>query len=248
MTVGPIVLSLVAFGLAVALFLAALDSLAATLQGWFTVPTPDAWYGWLWSGPLRVLAWLAQWILIAAFAVLVYLSFTLVGGILASPFLAGLSRRVERLRTGEVLEAGEAGFIGALWASLGVAWQEAKRAFFFLSVQVLLLGLGFVPGLQLLAFPLAFGFAALFLPLDYAGYILDRRGTPFRVRRQWVWANRIPVGVFGGTALLTFAVPGLNFLALPWLVTAATLLALEIGLPVPDRLSQLPPRPSALRR
>ncbi len=248
MAVGPIFLSVVAFALAAALFFAALDSLTSTVQGWFAVPAPDAWYGWLWTTPLRVLAWLAQWILIAAFAVVVYLTFTLVGGILASPFLDELSRRVERIRAGSVLETGGTDLIGMLWASLRVAWQEAKRALFFVAVQGTLLVLGFVPGLHLVTVPLALGFAALFLPLDYAGYLLDRRGTPFRVRRRWVWANRIPVGVFGGAALLTFGVPGLNFLALPWLVTAATLLALEVGPPVPDPSSQVPPRPSALRR
>jgi CysZ protein len=246
--VGPIVVSLVAFGLAAALFFAALDLLTATLEGWLAVPTPDAWYGWLWVAPLRALAWLAQWILVAAFAVVVYLSFTLVGGVLASPFLDELSRRVEWLRTGQVCEGGENGLIGTLRVSLSVAWQEAKRAVFFLSMQGLILSLGLVPGLQLLVLPLALGFSALFLPLDYAGYTLDRRGTPFRARRRWVWENRIPVGVFGGAALLTFGVPGLNFLALPWLVTAATLLALEIGPPTPERSPQVPAEARAVRR
>jgi CysZ protein len=237
MAAAPLCLSLIAFGLAAFVFLAALDSLTAALQAWFAVPTPDAWYGWLWVAPIRAVAWLARWILVAAFAVLVYLTFTLVGGVLASPFLDALSRRVERLQTGRVVEAGPAGLVGVLWDSLKVAGQEAKRAFFFLAVQGTLLVLGFLPGAQLVTVPVALAFAALFLPLEYAGYILDRRGASFDARRRWVWANRIPVAVFGGATMVTFAVPGLNLLALPWLVTAATLLALEIGVPAPQTSS-----------
>ncbi len=41
------------------------------------------------------------------------------------------------------------------------------------------------------------------------------------------------MGSFGGLALLSFAIPGLNFVCLPWLVTAGTLLALDVGPPSP---------------
>jgi CysZ protein len=235
-----------AFGLAAVLFLAALDGLTETVQSWLAIAPPEAWYGWLWVAPLRALAFLARWILILAFAAAVYLMFTLVGGILASPFLDVLSRRVERLQTGGVVDVGGEGFANAVSATLRVAWEEAKRTFFFLAVEALLLALAFVPGLQVVAVPLGFGFAALFLPLDHAGYLLDRRGIPFRLRRRWVWDNRIGVGGFGAAAVVLFGVPGLNFLALPWLVTAATLLVIEIGPPAPS--TQPSSRPSAVRR
>ena len=84
---------------------------------------------------------------------------------------------------------------------------------------------------QPLALAGALLFTMLFLPLDYTGYLLDRREIPFRTRRGWVWRHRRAMLGFGAAALGTFLVPGLNFLCLPWLVTAGTLLALDVRVP-----------------
>jgi CysZ protein len=226
--------SLIAFALAVALFLWALDPLTLGVQEWFATSDPSAWYGWLWVGPLRALAWMARWVLLALFAVALYVSFTIVGGVLASPFLDALSRRVERIRTGTVRDVTPPGVVGTVAMAGRIALEEGKRAAFFFGVQAALLVVGLVPGLQPVAASLAVAFAILFLPLDYAGYILDRRGSRFRDRRRWLWRNKGEIAGFGGIALLTFMIPGLNFLALPWLVTAATLLSLDLGLPEPS--------------
>ncbi len=230
---APFLLSLLAFGLAATVFVSNLDALTDLLRGFLEVAPPERGYGWLWVGPLRFLAWVARWFLLGAFLVLVYLSFTLVGGILASPFLDALSRRVERLETGSLVDVAGPGIAGALRSAAKVGWEEAKRTGFFFAVQGLLFGVGLVPGLQIVTVPLALAFAVFFLPLDYAGYTLDRREVPFRERRRWIRARWPAVGTFGSAALLTFALPGVNFLALPWLVCAATLFVLEHG-PVPQ--------------
>ena len=81
-------------------------------------------------------------------------------------------------------------------------------------------------------------FTMLFLPLDYTGYLLDRRDVPFCTRRGWVWRHRRAMLGFGAAALGTFLVPGLNFLCLPWLVTAGTLLALDVRVPEPCEVSE----------
>ena len=227
LALAPIVTSLLAFGIAATIFVANLDALTVTLQGFFEVAPPDAWYGWIWVGPLRLLAWITRWLLLATFGVFVYVSFTLVGGILASPFLDALSRRVEHIKTGGVVDATGPGIRGTVRVALQVGWEEAKRTALFFAVQGTLLILGLVPGLQLVTVPLAIAFAVFFLPLDYTGYTLDRRTVPFRERRRWIRENWPAVGGFGVAGLVTFALPGLNFLALPWLVVAGTLLVLE---------------------
>jgi CysZ protein len=228
---APLLVSLLAFGIAAVLFWSTLDPFTTGLQTWLAVPAPTEWVAWVWVGPLRALAWLTRWVLVIAFAAAVYLTFTLVGGILASPFLDALSRRVERLRTGTVIEVEARGVAGTVRAALRIAWEEAKRILLFLSVQSVLFVLSFVPGLQIITVPAGLVFAALFLPLDYAGYVLDRRGLPFRSRVRWVWGNKRTVGLFGAAAMGSYGIPGLNFLALPWLVTAATLLVLRFGAP-----------------
>jgi CysZ protein len=138
---------------------------------------------------------------------------------------------VERIRTGTVRDLTPTGVAGTVATAGRIALEEAKRAAFFFGVQAGLLVVGLLPALQPVAATLAIAFTVLFLPLDYAGYILDRRGSRFRDRRRWLWQHKGALAGFGGTALLTFMIPGLNFLALPWLVTAATLLALDLGIP-----------------
>jgi uncharacterized protein involved in cysteine biosynthesis len=154
-----------------------------------------------------------------------------VGSVLASPFLDVLSQRVERLHTGRAAEPGVGGVRGAL----RVLVEDAKRTIFFALGLALLLALGLVPGLQPLSALAVLLYSMGFLSLDYTAYLLDRREVSFRARRAWLWQNRRPLLGFGGAALATFVVPGLNFLALPVLVTAGTRLALDLGPPAEGR-------------
>ena len=106
--------------------------------------------------------------------------------------------------------------------------EEARRLAFFAAVWLAItLGGLLVPGGQILVAPLLTGFAMLFLPLDYASYTLDRRRVGFATKREWVRENAGTVGGFGAAAFALCAVPGVNLLALPVLVTAGTLLALR---------------------
>ena len=223
----PLLLNLCVFGLAIWAFAANLDPLSASLASMLDAGTPESWYEWLWVGPLRLLAWLLRWILIALFAFAVYFLFTVVGAVLASPFLDALSARVERIHSGHLPDAGRSVLSGALRAFRA----EGARALFFLAIQASWIALGFVPGLQPVAAAGLFVSSALFLPLDYTGYLLDRRGVPFSQRRAWLMRHRGCMFGFGATAFGTYLVPGLNFLCLPLLVTAGTLLALGLGPP-----------------
>ncbi len=226
----PLALNIVAFGLAAWIFLAYLDGLSGFVREALTLADPAHWYEWLWVGPLRALGWLVKWIMLLIFALAVYALFTLVGGVLSSPFLDVLSERLERIVTGRV-EAGPGGLRAILGSAGRAVREEAKRVGFLLVVQVLFLALALLPGLQPLVVVANLVFAALFVSLDYTGYVLDRRGIRFRQRRSWIWQHRRARFGFGATALGTFLIPGLNLLCLPWLVAAGTLLALDVGPP-----------------
>ncbi len=226
----PLLVNLCVFGLAIWAFAANLGPLTGSLASMLDVGTPDSWYGWLWLGPLRLLAWLLRWILIALFAFAVYFLFTVVGAVLASPFLDVLSARVERIHSGQVADAGR----GALRGALRAFRAEGARALSFLAIQLGWIALGLVPGLQGVAAAGLFVSSALFLPLDYTGYLLDRRGVPFSRRRAWLMRHRACMFGFGATGFATYLVPGLNFVCLPVLVTAGTLLALGLGPPAAE--------------
>jgi CysZ protein len=221
--VVPLLLNLCVFGLAIAAFVAYLDPLVAAVSETFEVATPQAWYEWLWVGPLRLLAWALRWVLVALFALAVYFLFAVIGTVIASPFLDVLSARVESAVTGGAVAPG-----GGVLRALGA---EARRVLFFLGVQLGWIALALVPGMQPFAVLGLFVSSALFLPLEYTSYLLDRRNIRFAERRAWLWSHRRAMFGFGATAFVSFLVPGLNFVCLPLLVTAGTRLALEIGPP-----------------
>ena len=230
----PLALNALAFGLAVAVFVAHLDALAGPLERGLEVPEPAHWFGYLWAAPLWGLAWLVKALLLAALAVAVYASFTLIGGVIAAPFLDALSARVERMAGGPAPPA-QLGVGAALRHALRGVREEAKRVAFFAGGQALIVALGFVPGLAPFAAAAALAFSALFLPLDYTAFALDRREVTFAARRRWILAHKVEMLAFGGLALALYALPGLSLLCLPWLVSAGTLLALELGPPVSER-------------
>ncbi len=191
------------------------------------------WWTWIWVAPGQGLFWLLGWL-----AVMASFAASLVGGLLianlaSAPFLDRLSQRVEAIALGlsvetapsetsivaEVLrsfgaELARLSFLGGLWAALSLA--------------------GFVvPGAHLLTAPALVVVTILFLPLDYAGFALDRRGLSFGSRRRWLWAELPTMLGFGGVAFVACLVPGLNLLILPSLVTAGTLLVVRAR-PVED--------------
>jgi CysZ protein len=151
-----------------------------------------------------------------------------------------LSRRVEQLERGEVVESGEGG-LGAILREGGRSLvNEAQRTFFFLSVWILLTLVGvIVPGGQIVAPPALVIFTILFLPLEYAGFVLDRRQVPFRQRRAWVLSDLPRMASFGAAAFAACFVPFLNLLMFPGLVVAGTLLALRYP-PLPEGGDPIP--------
>jgi CysZ protein len=222
----PMLLNLLLFAGAFAAFFGyLLDPLTAQLQSYLDVGSAQVWYEWLWIGPLRALAWALEGVLLALAALAVYMTFAIVGGVIASPFLDALSLRVERIYTGSAPEIDEP-FLRTALRSMGDA---ARRAGFTLALLFGVLFVGLVPGLQPVAAVAGALVSAAFLALDYTSFAHDRRGITFRERRRWLWRNRSALLGFGAAGLLTLLVPGLNFVCLPWLVTAGTLLAADLG-------------------
>ena len=224
----PVLLAIGAVLLASALLYGYASPLYHFLTAWWPHPEAGAWYTWIWVGPAKSLLWIAGGLAFAVASALVIAVAFLLANLAAAPFLDALSRRVEALVAGAVVESDESA-LRALWSEGKLALVgEAQRLFFFAAITLAIGALGvLVPGGQIVAPPLLVFVTILFLPLQYAGYALDRRRVPFRRRREWILARWPLMSAFGGTAFLTFLVPGLNFLMIPALVVGGTLLALR---------------------
>ena len=188
-----------------------------------------AWYSWLWVGPARALvafASLVSFALVAAFAALIGL---VLATLLASPFLDLLSQRVERVIRG-IASGDDEHFDAATIArdALSSFLNEARRVGAFAVVWLAITLVGLTIPLAAPLVPLALvAVAVVFLPLEYAGLALDRRRVSFASRRAWLSAHRSRALGFGAAGLAIGLVPGLNFLLLPVLIAAGTLLVIE---------------------
>ena len=202
--------------------------LHSLLTGWMPRPEATAWYTWIWIAPAKLLLAATGALFFALAAAMSMAIAFLLANVAAAPFLDALSRRVEALLTGAVADAGENG-LRALWSEGKMAIVgDLQRLLFLVALSLGITAVALiVPGGQVAAPLLLAGVTALFLPLQYAGYALDRRRVPFRGRRGWILARWPLMLAFGGTAFLTFLVPGLNFLMIPALVVAGTLLVVR---------------------
>jgi CysZ protein len=223
----PAIVNSIVFAAAFAVFLWVYPSIYDLVASFLQVASPTTWYGWIWVGPLRALAWMIGVLLILASIALLYLAFLLLGTVIASPFLDVLAQGVEEIAAGPLAEQRLS--LNTLWRSFFVSIvAELRRAGFFFAVQIALLLLGLIPILSPFTVLAATLFTVLFLPLQYAGFTMDHRLMTFAQRRRLIWQHRWLMFGFGTAAFLTLLVPLLNFFCLPVLVVGGTLLFLHL--------------------
>ncbi len=172
-----------------------------------------SWLDWL--------SWLLLPLLFIGLMLMVYFTFTLLANFIAAPFNALLAQALEQQLTGKPTPEDNT----PLWAltvkTLAAEWRKLR---YFIGWAIPLLLLWLVPGLNLLAPLLWFGFSAWMMALQYVDAPAGNHLFGFDAQRLWL--KGMPVTSFSFGALLTAMtmVPGLNFLSLPVGVCAATAL------------------------
>ncbi|WP_407276026.1 sulfate transporter CysZ [Halothiobacillus sp. DCM-1] len=174
------------------------------------------WLDWL--------SWLLLPLLFIGLMLVVYFSFTLVANFLAAPFNALLAEALERELTGQPPPSDDTPLWQLTLRTLAAEWRKLR---YFIGWAIPLLLLWFIPGLNLLAPLLWFGFSAWMMALQYVDAPAGNHQLDFAAQRHWL--GRIPLTSFSFGATLTgmTMVPGLNFLSLPVGVCAATALWVE---------------------
>ncbi len=222
----PVLFALLSVVTATIAFAAGLDEIHALWSAFAPELEVTSRWAWLWIAPARLLFFLLAWLAVLVSFAVALVAAILVAKLLSAPFLDRLSERVEALAGHEPLETASR----RTWLSsvLGSFWAELQRVAFLASVWLLLAVSGaLVPGAHLVTGPIFVAVMLLFLPLDYAGFALDRRGLRFRERRRWLREHRATMLGFGAIAFVSALVPGLNLVMLPTLVTAATLMVVR---------------------
>lgn len=242
---GPVAINIVVFLL---LFWVA-GAQFQHLLNWL-LPDPNAFSGdGVWQQTLRFLMMTLYWLLWPLFiliaAVVMLYTFTLVANLIGSPFNGMLSARVEHIVSGS--PPPDLGLSLAAEAWISVA-GELRKYVYFAKLAVPLVLLFFIPGINVVS-PLLWAlFGAWAIALEYLDYPMGNHGYRFKQERELLAKNRFLCLGFGAGMLAMTLIPGLNLLAMPTGVIAATLLWTEQGRRIarPDLGSatteHLPPR------
>ena len=137
--------------------------------------------------------------------------------VLAAPLLDRLSKDVEATSRGQVLNR-----------ESGLRWeveQSIRGAGYFLLRMPGIVAVGFVP---FVGPPISALWAAHALAFQNTEPALGRRGLAFEVRRAWHRRHRAESLGLGFASLACLLVPCAGFLLAPALITAGTLLVLEL--------------------
>jgi len=225
----PALLTAGCIGLAAALLYANAGPLQAAIADALPRFEPGAWYTWLWIGPAKVLVGLVRFALLVVAGGVAALFAVVVATLLSSPVLDELSRRVERVLGGKAAGDDErASAAGVARDALSSLSNEARRLGLFALIWLAITLAGLVVPFGAALVPVALAAAVVvFLPLEYAGFALDRRRIGFAGRRAWLASQRAKALGFGVAGFAIGLVPGLNFLLLPVLIVAGTVLVLE---------------------
>lgn len=165
------------------------------------------------------------WILFSlAYAFLFFYGFTIVANILAAPFNAILSERIEQHLTGEKADHLEKrGFLSILQTTL---LSELNKLVYFAS-RIVPLGILFfialfIPGLNLLVSILWILFGFWFLALEYADYPMGNWEIKPATQRRMLARSRFKSLGFGLGITAMLLIPLVGLIAMPSAVAGAT--------------------------
>lgn len=197
-----------------------------------------SWLSVHWLGSLieSLVAWLPEWlqwlswvmwpVAVVLVLVVAMYSFSTLANLLASPFNGLLAEKAEELLTGAPVQGKETVW-GAILQAPRVFLKELHKLGYQLYWVVPLVVVSLIPGVNLLAPWLWFGFSAWMTALEYCDYAMDNHRFSFPEVRSQVATQRWPCFSFGALVMLGNLVPLLNLVIMPAAVCGATLLWVE---------------------
>ena len=199
----PFLINLVVFSLAVWLGFGFFDTTVEAM-----IPVGDEWY---WS-ILYYFLWLVA---VLATVLLVFFLFAIIGNLIASPFNDILSEKTEEILTGQHRDE-PFEFLVFLRDSLHIFLDDLVKISAFLGGMVVLFLFLLLPAVgPALYSGLSILWTALFLVVEYTGYIFARHNLLFKDQRQFIRQRKLASIGFGTGSLCLLAIPFLQFFTIP---------------------------------
>jgi len=175
---------------------------------------------------MQWLGWLVLPVFIAAFAILIYFTFTILANFVSAPFNGVLSEAVEEKITGEI-KNDDSPWHQAITAAPTAIREEIRKLVYSITRSLPFLILLLIPGINFIASALWILFGAWMLAIQYADYPMANNGIAFNEQRKTLKQKRLLVLGFGGTVMVGMLIPVINFIVLPCAVAGATIMYIE---------------------
>jgi len=208
--VVPIIINVIVLGGLVGFSYTRFEGWVQFIMGWF----PD------WMSALYWLIWFVA--LIVVTVLLLYL-FTLIANIIASPFNAVLSIKVEEALTGKPPVSAVTPIM-VLPRAIG---REVVKLFYVLPRLIGLLLITIIPVVNVISPVLWVLFGAWMMAIQYADYAADNNDASFSSLRNRLARRRFQSLMFGLPAYLLLTVPIVNLILMPVGVAGGTRLWVE---------------------
>lgn len=174
-------------------------------------------------GFLEFLEWVIWLFFGLTAAIIVFFAFTPVANIVAAPFNALMSEKIEAMLTGNPVSS-ETSFMQMAIDS--IASQLRKLVYIGLWALGLFL-VCLIPLINLIAPLLWFVFGSWLLSLEYLDYPMGNHDLAFAEQKRRLAQRRGLALGFGGAVMVMTSIPVVNFFAMPVAVAGATLLWVE---------------------
>ncbi|WP_250656678.1 sulfate transporter CysZ [Alkalimarinus coralli] len=194
---------------------------------WMVTASYELFGSWM----VTLMEWLPDWLsflewlfwplyAVAIIMILAY-CFVAVANLIGSPFYGMLSEKVEKKLTGQAPgeDDGWKELLAIVPRSIG---REIRKLMYYLPRALLLLVLGIIPGINLVAGVLWFGFSSWMMTLQYVDYPADNNKVSFADLKRFASGRRWPSLSFGMLVYVVAMVPLVNLIAVPAAVCGAT--------------------------
>lgn len=165
------------------------------------------------------LYWLIWPLAVLAAVVFLMYGFTILANIIASPFNAVLSVKVEEQMVGRLDDVPQIVWWRVIPRAIG---RELAKIAYFLPRLIALLILTMIPFVNIIAPILLLLFGAWMMAVEYTDYAADNNEVGFRDLRRRLGANRLQSLLFGILVYVLIAIPVINLVLMPAAVAGGT--------------------------
>lgn len=194
---------------------------------WMVTASYELFGGWM----VALMEWLPSWLsflewlfwplyAVAIIMILAY-CFVAVANLIGSPFYGLLAEKVEQQLTGQSIESDDdwKALVATIPRSIA---RELHKLVYYLPRALLLLVLGVIPGVNLVAGVLWFGFSSWMMTLQYVDYAADNNNQSFAQLKRFASERRWSSFSFGMLVYGVAMIPLVNLVAVPAAVCGAT--------------------------